>query len=344
MKKTIYLLICSLFAGLMLGCNSPEGPTTLLKNDCLHRSWGIHMVGEELVFAYAAAMPYDSGKIESMKVTASIAGGPSTRFDTRAYKTSQAGVEVGTTVATNIPQTNPCSSKVDLIVDTCAITLRYYYEIPEEARDKDVTFTFYASADNGEVVSYEMGPIHCSRQDCKTGLEASNERCYISIEDMAVYTYDEVVAGNKSVDIIYTYKTVKTPTSPSGSSSIGGLNKCFMAPTTEAINRIEELKTIQLPPVERNTKLRESAHAKDEVIEQSKWHLYITDEDFAALDFRPSPVGMGYSNLVTNFVTEYNCIWIESEDGRYRAWMWVNTPSSDLTDQITFGMKRYEVK
>ena len=49
MKKTIYLLICSLFAGLMLGCNSPEGPTTLLKNDCLHRSWGIHMVGEELV-------------------------------------------------------------------------------------------------------------------------------------------------------------------------------------------------------------------------------------------------------------------------------------------------------
>ena len=58
MKKTIYLLICSLFAGLMLGCNSPEGPTTLLKNDCLHRSWGIHMVGEELVFAYAAAMPY----------------------------------------------------------------------------------------------------------------------------------------------------------------------------------------------------------------------------------------------------------------------------------------------
>ena len=156
MKKTIYLLICSLFAGLMLGCNSPEGPTTLLKNDCLHRSWRIHMVGEELVFAYAAAMPYGTGKIESMKVTASIAGGPSTRFDTRAYKTSQAGVEVGTTVATNIPQTNPCSSKVDLIVDTCAITLRYYYEIPEEARDKDVTFTL--KSDLGTMRKGTMAP------------------------------------------------------------------------------------------------------------------------------------------------------------------------------------------
>ena len=339
MKKSIYLLMCSLLAALMLGCDTAPESTTLLRNDCLHRSWGIHMVGEELTFAYAAAMPYGSGKIESMKVVASIAGGPSTRIDTRAYKTSQTGVDIGRTVATNIPQTNPCSSKVDLIVDTCAITLRYYYEIPEEARDKDVSFTFYASADNGDLVSYEMGPIHCSRQDCKTGITANNERCYISIEDMAVYTYDEVVAGGKNVDVMYTYKAVKTPTSPSGNSSIGGLNKCFMSPTEEAINRVEELKTLQLPPVQRNTKLRESAHAKDEVIEQSKWHLYITDEDFVALDFDR----MGYSNLVTNFVTEYNCIWIETEDGKYRAWIWVNTPSSDTTDAITFGMKRYKM-
>ena len=136
--------------------------------------------------------------------------------------------------------------------------------------------------------------------------------------------------------MLYTYQEVPTPTLPGGGGSIGGLGKCFFSPTAAARARIKELSAVKLPPVERQTKLRESAHAKDEVIEQSKWHLYITDEDFAAMDFERA----GWSNLITNFVTAYNCIWIETEDGAYRAWMWVNTPAG-AGDAITFGMKRY---
>lgn len=337
MKNRLIILLTVLLAG--ISC-SKEEYVGILKNDCLHRSWGIHMVGEELEFAYAAAMPYGSGKIESIKVVSSIEGDENTRIDPYAYKTDSSGEDVGTQVARVVEQTNPCARKVDMIKDTCAITLRYYWHIPEAARGKSVSFDFYASADNGEVVHYRMGPITCSKQHCLTGMQADNQKCYISVEDMAVYTYDEVVAGNKTVDIVYQYKEVKTPTSPTGGSSIGGLNKCFFSPTKDASGRIRELSDIPLPPVERNTKLRESAHAKDEVIEKSKWHLYITDEDFRALDFDR----MGYSNMVTNFVTEYNCIWIETEDGKYRAWIWVNTPSSEHTDAITFGMKRYQMK
>lgn len=340
MKKVLfYIAAIALAFTTLASCSNEEEQITLLKNDCLHRSWGIHMVGEELSFAYAVAMPYGSGSINAIKVVASIAGGPDTRIDTRAYKTNEAGEDIGTYVAKEIPQTNPCATKADMVVDTCAITLRYYYDIPEEARGKEVSFTFYAEADNGEVVSMNMGPYACSKQDCETGITANNERCYISIEDMAVYTWEELQAAGKSADVVYAYREVKTPTSPSGSSSLGGLNKCFFSATTAARDRIDELKDVPIPSQERNTKIRESAHAKDEVIEQSKWHLYITDEDFRAFDFDVA----GYSNLVTNFVTAYNCLWLETEDGKYRAWMWVNTPSSELTDQITFGMKRYQM-
>lgn len=337
-----YCLQTCLLLGLFIafGCDNNDNDTTLLKNDCLHRSWGIHMVGEELYFAYAAAIPPSVGTINAVKVVASIPGGPNTRIDPHLYHTNSSGMDIGTTVALNIPQTNPAATKVNLVVDTCAVTLRYYYDIPEEARGRDVTFDFYAEASNGEVVTYRMGPYRCSRQDCETGLEASNERCYISVEDMAVYTWDEVKDGSKKVDVVYTYQEVKTPSVPGGSASIGGLNKCFFSPTKASKNRIKEFQDISLPPEERNTRIRESAHAKDEVIEQSKWHLYITDEDFAALDFDR----MGYSNLVTNFVTAYNCLWIETADGKYRAWIWVNTPSSaPYNDRITFGMKRYKM-
>lgn len=331
MKKATFII----FAGILaLSCTKEtEDP---IRCDCLDRSWGIHMVGENLSFAFAGAMYPGTGTLKSFKVVATIPGDTGTGWDENTYKTSSSGEEVPTLAAKTIRQSDPCASKVDILLDTSALTLRYKYVIPEEARDKDVSFTFYASNEKGQVVAREMGPVHCSRQYCVTGLQASNTRCYISVEDMAVYTYDEVIAGNKTVDVVYAYRAVPTDSSPGGEGSTGGLNKCFMSPTSEAINRIKELRDVKLPPVERNTKLRESAHAKDEVIEHSKWHLYITDRDFAEMDFQRA----GYSNLVTNFVTAYNCIWIETEDGKYRAWMWVNTPAGG-GDAITFGMKRY---
>lgn len=333
MKKFLLSLIT---LSALMSCQKSEEQT--FKCDALDRSWGIHMVGEEMSFAFASAMPYGTGKVRAVKVVASIAGAEGTGWDVNTYKTDAAGQDVPSLAAEIIEQSDPCASKANLIVDTCAITLRYKYVIPEEARDKDVSFIFYSANDRNEVVQYEMGPLHCSRQYCTTGLQASNSRCYISVEDMAVYTYDEVVSQNKKVDLIYAYRAVPTDSSPSGSGSTGGLNKCFMSPTSEAISRIAELNDVVLPPEERNTKLRESAHAKDEVIEKTKWHLYITDEDFAAMDFSKA----GYSNLVTNFVTAYNCIWIETADGKYRAWMWVNTPAG-AGDAITFGMKRYKM-
>lgn len=333
MKKIVFFL---LIATLFTACQ--KNNVQEFRCDCINRSWGIHMVGEEMSFAFASAVTSRQGKIAAVKVVASIAGDPGTGIDVNSYRTNDVGEDVPTLVAQQVAQSDPCASKVALSVDTCAITLRYKYVIPEQARDNSVSFMFYASDDKGRVVSYEMGPYHCSRQYCKTGLQASNTRCYISVEDMAVYTYDEVIAGNKTVDLIYAYREVPTDSSPSGSGSVGGLDKCFMSPTSAAISRIKELSNVKLPPVERNTLLRESAHAKDNVIEQSKWHLYVTDEDFAAMDFEKA----GYSNLVTNFVTAYNCIWIETADGKYRAWMWVNTPAGG-GDAITFGMKRYNM-
>lgn len=67
------------------------------------------------------------------------------------------GVELGSP-----SETNGGVTEVHFTVDTCASTLRYYYIIPEEARGREVSFTFSAESSNGQAVNYKMGPYKIS--------------------------------------------------------------------------------------------------------------------------------------------------------------------------------------
>src|SRR5690606_14079377 len=105
--------------------------------------------------------------------------------------------------------TQGTSSRVNMVSDTNAVTLRYYYMIPEEARGKEVTFNFSANSSNGQTVNYTMGPYQIAKMDMVLDLELSDgEESYISIEDMAVYNASEATANADKIDLVYLFRSV----------------------------------------------------------------------------------------------------------------------------------------
>lgn len=181
---------------------------TGLNNDCIKRTLGPNVVGLNLEFAYAMALPKAEGKIISAQVEASIAGAPATYLENRSFSTNGSGVDVPVIVGS--PSVNS-GTKTEVVFtrDTCAATLRYFYIIPEEARGKTVKFTFSAKDSNGQTVSYEMGPYNIAKMDMKLDLLLSdNNNSYISIADMAVYNSATAATNAANIDLVYLYRVI----------------------------------------------------------------------------------------------------------------------------------------
>ena len=122
-----------------VGCEKKEyaipTPKDVLQNDVIKRSLGPNIVGQPIEFVYAMAILPDKGMIASAQVEASIAGGPGTLLENRSFFTNGSGVDVPVTIGTPSVNTGAVTS-VTFNKDTSAAALRYYYVVPEEARDK----------------------------------------------------------------------------------------------------------------------------------------------------------------------------------------------------------------
>src|SRR5690606_8618788 len=158
-----YLLNISFFLSLLLlasACNEDEYAlpevNQNLQNDVIKRSIGPNIIGSEIDFAYAMALPATQGKIISAQVEASIPGAAGTFLENNAYHTNDLGADEGVRIG-EPSTTNGSITKVDFSIDTFAVTLRYKYFVPEEARGQSVSFTFSAIGSNGQEVSYDMG-------------------------------------------------------------------------------------------------------------------------------------------------------------------------------------------
>src|SRR5690606_21175743 len=85
--------------------------------------------------------------------------------------------------------------------------------IPEEARGKNVSFTFSAKSSNGESVNHSTDSYPISKMDMVRNIEVQdNAACYLSIKDMKAYTQAEIDADASlaaSIDLVYLYR-VKT--------------------------------------------------------------------------------------------------------------------------------------
>lgn len=302
----ILLLACMVFAA---ACTEEEyalpTPEPGLHNDAIKRSLGPNLVGLNLEFAYAMAIPENEGRLTSARVEASIPGAPGTWLENNAYYTNGSGDDVPTQMG-EPALTSGSVSEMTFTADTVAATLRYYYVIPEEARGKEVSFTFSATASNGQTVSYKMGPYSIARMDMVLDQTAvDNGACYISIEDMKIYDAATAAANPDKIDLVYLYRDLPDK----------DFEHALVSPAADPFY----LPGVTLPAgVNRSTKVRKAWGLRDQQLARLKYGVFIDDVDFEKLDVSTAP------NYAINMKVESGA-WIETQDGRYRAYIYVNS-------------------
>ena len=296
---------------------------TELQNDCIKRTIGPNVVGIDLEFVYGIAMGYNTGKITSAKVEASIAGATGTYLEHRSFYTNSSGIDVPVTIG-NPSVTTGTVTEVTFTKDTVAAALRYFYRIPEEAKGKEVSFTFSAKASTGETVTYKMGPYLVGKVDMKLDLLLSdNNNMYLSVADMAVYNAVSAAANPAKIDLVYLYRAI------TGISYLHSL-------TSPATNP-EYMPGVTLPAgVTNSTKFIKTYGLRDRHLARLQYGIYIDDIDFEKIDFTGAP------DYGINMRVESGA-WVETSDGKYRAFVFVNKVDN-TKKEMTVSIKRYTMK
>jgi hypothetical protein len=295
-----------------------------LQNDCIKRSLGPNIVGSQIEFAYAIALPQSLGSLSSAKVEASIAGAAGTFLENRAFYTNTSGID--TPVKIGEPSsTSGGLTEVTFSRDTFATTLRYFYVVPEEARGQSVKFKFSGTDSNGTTVSYDMGPYTISSMDMVLDrVVTDNAACYISIADMAVYTAAQAATIPDKIDLVYLNRTI------TGVS----YGHALVAPAADPAY----LPSITLPAgVDNNTKVIKNLNLRDYQLARQAIGVYIDDLDFKQLEMSTA------ANYMIN-LSSNNGAWIETEDGKYRAFVHINSVTTGTPKTMTISIKRLQMK
>jgi hypothetical protein len=328
-KHFQYTWLVASFLFIMTGCVKSKDyevpvPKTEMQNDGIKRTLGPNMVGQNIEFAYAMALPATKGKIVSAQVQASIAGAAETYLENKSYYTNGSnGEDVG------IPIGDPSVNKdalttVNFTKDTNAVTLRYYYRIPEAARGKTVSFTFTAKSSNGETVTYAMGPYTISKMDMKLDMRVKDgDSCYISLADMAIYNAADAAAHADKIDLVYLYRAMPTVTFAHSLVSPGA--------------NPEYLPGVTLPAnVNRRTKISKVWDLRDFNLARLQYGIYIDDVDFVQRDLSAAP------DYAINLKKEAGA-WVETADGKYRGYIFINL-TDDKNKLAVISIKRYTMK
>ena len=325
LKYFYSILLCAFTLG---ACDDDpvliQDPVTTLSNDCIKRSlpFAPNIAGNEIEFAYAMAIPQNLGVLTSAQVVASIAGADGTHFDPNSYNTNSSGQDVPVRVATE-SQTSSGTTKVEFSVDTCAATLRYYYIIPQEAKGKEVEFTFSTTASNGQTATYKMGPYQISKMDMVLNLTLNADSCYLSFQNegeaLHIYSKADLEADPSlaaRIDIMYAY------------SSKSDFSHAFYTASSPS----EYMDGITLPSgFVNDTKMLKIYGLRDRQLSDLQYSNFIDDLDFQELNM----------NKAINYVLglkEESGVWVETGDGKYRAFVYVNQAP---TGEMIVSAKRY---
>jgi hypothetical protein len=299
-------------------------PSDKLQNQAIKRTLGPNIVGQQIEFAYAMAILPSKGKLVSCVAEASIAGGPGTYMENRSFYTAQNGADVGVPVGSPAV-TNGTTTTVMYNVDTSAATLRYYYVIPEAARGQTVTIKFTATSSDGESISTTMGPYTIAKMDMELNMKVSDgNMMYISIADSTVYNATDAAAHAASIDLVYLYRNLST----------SAFNHALVAPAADP----QYLPGVTLPTgVNRTAKLQKAFNLQDHNLAPNEQYggIFIDDIDFQHIDLSNSP------NFAINLKQDAG-VWVETADGKYRAYIFFNAVTTAGT--ATISMKRYALK
>lgn len=319
-----YISCCFSLFLLLNGCKKEEyaipTPKDELQNDALKRTLGPNIVGQQIEFVYAMALPQAKGKLVSAEVEASIPGASSTYLENNSYYTGSNGADVAVLVGT--PSVNSgAKTTVTFSKDTNAAALRYYYVIPEAARGKTVSFTFRAKSSDGSTVSYNLGPYTIAKMDMVRNLTVSDGNAmYISIADTAVYNAAAAATKPDKIDLVYVYRALTNV----------AYNHSLVSPAADP----SYLPGVSLPSgVNRSTKEIKVFNLQDYNLARLQYGIYIDDLDFQKLDMSSAP------NFAINLKQEAG-VWVETADGKYRAYIYMNSVNN-TTKSAVISMKRY---
>ena len=330
MKLKYYYFVLLSFALTLVACDDDpvllKDPVSALSNDCIKRSLPVapNIVGNEIEFAYAMAIPDELGKLSSAQVVSNIAGAACTYFDPNSYYTNSSGQDIPVRVCSD-SQTNGVTTAIDFTVDTCAATLRYYYIIPEEARGKEVQFLFSVKASNGQVAEYKLGPYKISKMDMTKNVFVTNDKCYLSFsnegEAVHIYSKEDLQADPSlatKIDIMYAY------------SEKSDLSYAFYTSSSPK----EYMGDAELPSgFVNNTKMVKIYGLQDRQLSDLQYSKFVDDLDFETIEMSNGV------NYILGLKEEAGA-WIETADGKYRAYVYINKASAG---EMTVSVKRYKM-
>ncbi len=319
--KIIKYLICLVALSSIISCSKES--EKLLKDDFLLKTVSPAVVGESLEFAYAMATA--DGSLKSATAEASIAGAPGTGFDTKSYHVDSRGNDIGVVVADTSTQSN--ISAATYSADTSMATLRYKYIVPAEASGQSISITFQAESSGGEIVSTTTPLYKISEMDLKRNIIMTNDNaCYFSIENMMAYTEAEVIAQGLSdkIDLVYLYDAL----------SIDGFAFGHALVSPGADEKYLNGRIIPDGFKKNKTKIEKQVFIKDMQLSGTLPATFVDDIDLKTLD-------LSYALDFALGISSKNSAFIETEDGRYRAYLYFNEAKSR---KLTFGIKRLEIK
>lgn len=339
--------ILSLLALSFVACSDDE---TAIKNDMMKKTVSPAITGETIEFAYA--MGTTNGTIVKAEATASIAGTEGTGFELNSWFTAQTGMDangIHYNAGDDVPvrtvketSTDGNTSTAELMeqvdahyinptiafgtqqADLIAVTLRYNYIVPAEAKGKTFNITFTATSSTGERISYRSPDYKISKMDMKRHIELSNGgACYFSIGDMKAYTLDEINAqglANK-IDFIYNYQ-----------DKLNGFDYAhsFVSPATDP--KFIAISGIIPSGATNDTPMEQRANVHDAQLKGDNPAVYVDDIDFETLDLS------GAMNYVLNLKKD-DSAFMKTADGKWAAYIYIN--SVDESGKMTISIKRY---
>lgn len=348
MKLFQYLIILFVFCG-FVSCSDDDDSS--LKNDLIKKTTAPAIVGEKIEFAYA--MGAQTGKLQTAEARASIAGAQGTGFELFSYYTTRTTIQidgVNYTAGNEVPvrsvrETNTSGAissatmedQIDEIyinptvahgknkVDLIAATVRYAYVVPEEARGKNISFSFSSKSTTGETASYSTPEYPVSKMDMKRLIVmTSGDVCYFSIANMAAYTKEQVESQNLSdkIDFVYIHKD-KLGDFNYGHSFVSlGTDSKYIATPEVIPSNWAKTKT----PMEARRD-----NVRDAQLKGSMPAVYLDDIDFQTLNL----------NEAVDYTLGLNTdggAFMKTADGKYAAYIYVNKIAAGT---MTVSIKRY---
>jgi len=166
-----------------------------------------------------------------------------------------------------------------------------------------------------------MGPYTIGKVELKLDIALSdNDICYISIADIMAFNAADAATHANNIDLVYLYRSISGIT----------FSHALVAPASN----LDFLPGITLPAgVNKNAKVLKVWGLRDQHLARDRWGEYVDDVDFEELDIANAP------SYALNLKKE-NGIWLETADGKYRAFIYVNAVNNSAKT-MTISVKRY---